>query len=146
MSDFEADYVYMISVAYKRKETYFEEITTVPARIRGAFVTDDNKNHKIYFSITSMNDTVLYEATDNTNIFDFQINTIGRIKINFTNKYVNRDLKITFTLNSAQNPILKKENLNFTETKLNNLIDFLKKFGVEFKFTRNTHSEKFNSI
>ena len=84
MSDFEPDYVYMIPVAYKRKETFFEEIITVPARIRGAFITDNEKKDKIYFSITSMNDTVLYEATTNENIFDFEIITIGRIKINFT--------------------------------------------------------------
>jgi hypothetical protein len=135
----------MIPVAYKRKEVFYEEITTVPARIRGAFITDDEKKDKVLFHISSMNDTVLYEATNNEHIFDFEITTTGRIKINFTNKYVNRDIKVTFTMTTGQNPILNKESLNFTDSKLDNLIDFINKFGLEFKFSRNSHLEKFNS-
>ncbi len=146
MKDYEPEYVYLIPVAYKRKEVFFEEIIQVPARLRGAILTDSKKKDDIYFSITSNNDTLLYEVTGNNDIFDFIIDTPGRIKINFSNKYASKDMKVLFTLNTGQNPILSKENLNFTDSKLNNLIDFMKRFGVEFKFSRHSHNEKFDSI
>ncbi len=146
MKDYEPDYVYLIPVSYKRKEVFFEEITQVPARLRGAILTDVEKKDDIYFSITSYNDTVLYEATGNNDIFDIVIDTPGRIKISFSNKFASKDMKVMFTMNTGQNHILSKENLNFTDGKLNNLKDFMNRFEVEFKFSRHSHNEKFESI
>jgi hypothetical protein len=145
MSDYEPDYVYMIPIAYRAKEVYYEQITTVPARVRGAFLTDDEKKDKIEFSIMDAQDKVIYTATGNEHIFDFKIETAGRYKIVFYNKFLNSDIKVTFTMNADQNPILKKESLSFTETKLDSLVDFIKKFNLEFRFNRNANREKFLS-
>jgi hypothetical protein len=145
MTDYEPDYVYMIPIAYKSKEVFYEQITTVPARIRGAFLTDDEKKDKIDFSILDEGDKVVYQATANEHIFDFNINTVGKFKIIFHNKYLSSDIKVTFTMNTDQNPILKKESLTFTESKLDSLVDFIKKFNLEFRFNRNANREKFLS-
>jgi hypothetical protein len=145
MSDYEPDYVYMIPIAYKAKEVFFEQITNVPARIRGAFLTDDEKKDKIDFAILDDRDVMLYQASANEQIFDFKVDRAGKLKIVFHNKYLNGDIKVTFTMNTDQNPILKKESLSFTESKLDSLVDFIKKFNLEFRFNRNANREKFLS-
>lgn len=43
MSSYDPDYVYMIPLNFKTKHTYFEDITTIPARIRGAFIVNEEK-------------------------------------------------------------------------------------------------------
>ena len=145
MIDYEPDYVYMIPVAYNSKEIFYEDLKTVPARIRGAFLTDEEKKDKIDFKFIDSENKVIYEASGNAKIFDFVVNTPGKYKIVFDNSFLNKDIKITFTMNSDQNPILKKDNLTFTESKLDTLIDFIKKFNLEFRFSRNSHKEEFSS-
>ena len=51
MKDYEPDYVYMIPVGYKSREVYFENITIAPVTIKGAFLTDEDKNDKIDFQV-----------------------------------------------------------------------------------------------
>ena len=42
--------------------------------------------------------------------------------------------------------MLKKDNLSFTEKKLEDLHEFIEKFHLEFKFNRNSHRMKYSSI
>lgn len=118
MADYEPDYVYMIPIAYKTKEIFFENITHVPARIRGAFLSDEEKKDQVDFEILGPHEEVVYRNTTNECLFDFTVNTPGRYKIYFNNRYVNSDIRITFTMNTGQNPILKKEDLSFSDQKL----------------------------
>jgi hypothetical protein len=146
MSDYEPDYVYMIPLGYKTQELYFENITQVPARIRGAFLTDEEKRDMIDFQIVGPNGDSKYHNSTNECIFDFNVTDIGKYNVIFNNRYVNSELKVTFTMNTGQNLILKKGDLTFTDLKLNNLLDFIKKFNLEFKFNRNIHRERFAKI
>jgi len=132
----------MIPVAYKVKEMYYENITNVPARLRGAFLTDEEKKDRIDFEIVSPRGKVVYHNSTNECIFDFNVTEPGRYTIIFNNRYLNSDIKVTFTMNSGQNPILKKEDLSFADQKLDSLVEFIKKFNVEFKFTRSIHRER----
>jgi hypothetical protein len=146
MSDYEPDYVYMIPISYKTKEIFYENITTVPVRIRGAFLTDEETKDRINFEIVGPNNEILYHNTTNECIFEFVAQTPGKYMIVFNNKYMNNDIKVTFTMNSGQNPILKKEDLSFTDQKLENLQNFIKRFNLEFKMNRNIHQERYKRI
>ena len=53
MSDYDSDYVYLIPLKYKSTEVYFENILNVPARLRGAFIIDEETQNKIDFEILS---------------------------------------------------------------------------------------------
>lgn len=51
MKDYEPEYVYMIPLAHKKQELYYENISSVPAYVRGAFLTDDDKKDKVDFEV-----------------------------------------------------------------------------------------------
>jgi hypothetical protein len=146
MSDYEPDYVYMIPLAYKTKEHFFENITHVPARVRGAFLIDDEKKDEIEFEIVAPDGHVVYHNTTNECIFEFNLTTIGRYMIVFNNRYVNSDIRVTFTMNTGQNPILKKDDLSFSDTKLDSLLSYIHKFNLEYKFSHNLHYERYRKI
>lgn len=78
-------------------------------------------------------------------IFSFNATIVGFYKIIFHNSYVNSNIKVTFTMNTGQNPMLKKHDLTFVEEKLQNLFQFVKKFQLEFKVTRNNQVERSKS-
>jgi hypothetical protein len=145
MSDYEPDYVYMIPLAYKTIENYYENITTVPAQIRGAFITDDETRDKIDFQIYSPSGKLVYSNSTNECIFNFPVNEIGRYRIDLNNRYLNREIKVTFTMNAHQNLMLKEKDLSFTDLKLESLISFLKRFNLEFRVNKNIHTERYKS-
>ena len=132
MSDYESTYVYMIPVAYKSSQVFYENITTVPARIRGAFIVAEATKEKIEFKIKG----------PNAAIFELNVTEKGLYEINFNNRYKNSELRPTFTMNPGQNEILKKKDINKTEEKLDQLISFLKNYGTEDKLKRNVHRKR----
>ena len=79
-------------------------------------------------------------------IFSFQATVPGFYKIEFINSYINHDIKVTFTMNAGQNPMLKKNDLTSVEEKLNNLFKFFKKFQLEYRMTTNNQEERNKSI
>lgn len=145
MSDYDSDYVYLLPLKYKSAEVYYENITTVPARLRGAYIIDEESQNKIDFEILDPNNTRVYFNSSHQCIFDFNVTKAGRYSIVFNNRYVNSELRVTFTMNTGQNIILKKDDLTVTEQKLDNLMAFIKRFNVEFKFNRNIHQERYKS-
>lgn len=145
MSDYEPDFVYMIPLNYKKREIYYETISTVPARIRGAFLIDEEKNHYIDFKIESPSKKIVYSNTTHQAIFDFNATEMGSYQIVFDNKYLNSEIRVTFTMNSGQNPILKKDDLTFMDTKVNTVLDFVKKYELEFKLKRNIMHQRYQS-
>lgn len=146
MKDYEPDYVYMIPLSYKTREVYYENITYVPARIRGAFLIDEESKDQIDFEILGPKENLIYRNTTNECIFDFEVKEAGKYTIILNNRYVNSDIKVTFTMNTAQNPILKKEDLSFSDQKLDSLTHFFSRFNLEFKMNRNIHTERYRRI
>lgn len=145
MKDYEPDYVYMIPVNYKKREVYFESINKVPARFRGAMLTEDDHKNNVDFHIYSPKGDILYSNTTHQFIFDFNVTEIGTYKIVFDNRYSNSDIKLTYTMNVGQNLILKKEDLSMAEQKANSIVDFLKSYSLSFKMRSNIHHERYRS-
>ena len=146
MSDYEPDYVYMIPLDYKRREVFYENITHVPARIRGAFLIDEESIDQIDFEIRGPNGDVKYRNTTNACIFEFNSTDVGIYSIILHNVYVNSEVKVTLTMNTGQNTVLKKEDLSFSEQKLDNLLSFINKLNLEMKMSRGISSERYRKI
>ncbi len=146
MSDYEPDYVYMIPLNYKTKEYYYENITNVPARLRGAFLTDEEKKDRVEFEIIGPNNDIKYYNVTNECIFDFNVTEIGRYTIVFNNKFINTDIKVTFTMNTGQNPMLKKDDLSISDQRLDGIMKFIDNYKTEFKFSRKIHYERYRKI
>ena len=108
MRDYESTYVYMIPVPYKSIQVFYENITIVPARVRGAFILDESLKEKIEFRIKGPKGNTIYLNTTNAAIFDLNFKEQGMYEISFNNRYKNGELKPTFTMNPGQNEILKK--------------------------------------
>ena len=146
MTDFESTYVYIIPIPYKTVQVFYENITSVPARVRGAFIIDDRKKDKVDFKIKDPNGKVLYANITHQAIFDFNATVPGFYEILFNNRFKNGEIKPTFTMNTAQNDILKKSDLNKTETKLDELVTFLKSLGTEDKMKRNVQRKRHKKL
>jgi hypothetical protein len=145
MSDYEPEYVYMIPVAYKKREVYFETINKVPARIRGAFLLDEEHKENIDFYFKSPSGLTIHHASSSHNIFELNITDAGTYSLVFDNRYSNTDLKVTFTMNTGQNPILKKEDLSGTDEKVQSILKFLKSYSVSLKMRRDSHHQRTKS-
>ena len=146
MKDFESTYVYIIPIPYKTVQIFYENITSVPARVRGAFIIDDIKKDKVDFKIKDPNGKVLYSNITHQAIFDFNVTVPGFYEILFNNRFKNGEIKPTFTMNTAQNDILKKSDLNKTEEKLDELVTFLKSLGTEDKMKRNVQRKRYKKL
>ena len=145
MSDYDSDYVYLIPLKYKSTEVYFENIVNVPSRLRGAFIIDEETENKIDFEIQDPKGNRVYFISSHQCIFDFKVKTPGKYSIIFLNKYVTNELRVTFTMNTGQSVILKKDDLTKTEENLDSLMSKIKRFNTEFKMNRNIHQERYKS-
>lgn len=145
MADYESPYVYVIPVAYKSHQIFYENITNVPIKVRGAFILDEHNLDKIHFTIRAPNNTVIYSNTTHHDVFDFIADAEGIYEIAFNNAYKNSELKPTFTMNTEQNVILKKDDLNHTEKAIDQMITFLRGITTEEKMKRNIHQDRYLS-
>lgn len=146
MSDYEPDFVYLVPVPYKKKEVFYETILKVPARVRGAILLDDDKKEEIEFTMVSPAGRYMYHNTTSQDIFDFNVTEAGTYVLTFNNRYSNSELRVTYTMNTGQNPILKKEDLTLAEEKVQKLNDFMKKYSLQLKMRHNVHSDRYKSI
>ena len=146
MSDYDSDYVYLIPVPYKTNEIFYETINTVPARLRGAFILDENEDKKIELRIIGPDNKKVYSQASHMGIFDFNVTKVGRYKIELHNKFINSEVKVTFTMSTGQNVVLKKDDLSQTEKNLEKLLQFIKRFNVEYKVSKNLHFIRFAKI
>jgi hypothetical protein len=145
MVGYEPDYVYMIPVFYKRREVFLEQIDNLYTTIKGAFLLDESSKDTIDFSIISPTGEKIIETVSNHYIFEFFTKEAGTYQIVFDNRYSNSELKITFTMNTGKNPILKKEDLSVVEQKVGSLVDFMKQYKTNFKMRSNVHTERYRS-
>ena len=107
----------------------------VPVLVRGAFLTHfDNKvKAPIEIIINDPNNNQVFVNRTIASIISFEANIPGEYTIqlkNFDKK--EESISVTFTLNTYQKELLKKENLSFTEEKLNSLLIII--FNMLFAF------------
>jgi len=145
MSDYESDYLYVIPLTSKVEEVYYENISIVPARIRGAFFIEEEGN-KIDVYMRSEDNRIVFSALAvSQKVFDFKILEKGKYSISFINKYTSNKIKVTFTMSTGQNNVLMKKDLTQTERKIDGLLHYIKRFNIEFKYNRNLHETRFKS-
>jgi hypothetical protein len=145
MINYDSDYDYNIPLRARIQEIYYENVTTVPAIFKGAFIISDESTDQIEFIIKDPNNRIIYQVTKHHDIFEVPIRIIGRYTIIFNNKISKSNLMVTFTMNNGQNNPLNAKDLTKTQQKLEALNIVIKKFNLEFKFGHDIHSKRYKS-
>ncbi len=149
MNDYEPDFVYMIPLDYKASDVFYQKLINVPDnfKLRGAVLVDEDKNQNIDFRIESPSGNILYKNTSAQFIFNIEIKEKGIYKFYFDNIYENTEVRITFTLNSGNNNVLKKADLDSSEQAAKNILNFIEIFNTERKIKKNSqHNRKLSKL
>ena len=145
MINYNSDYDYNIPLRPRIQEIYYENVTTVPAIFKGAFIISDESTDKIEFIIKDPNNKNIYQVTKHHDVFEVPIRLIGKYTIIFNNRISKTNLIVTFTMNNGQNNPLNAKDLTKTEQKLESLNTVIKKFNLEFKFGHDIHTKRYQS-
>ena len=145
MENYNSDFTYNIPLRPKIPELFYENVTTVPATFKGAFIIIDESIDKIEFMVRDPNNRIIYQVNKHHDVFEIPIKLIGKYSIIFHNKISKSDILITFTMNSGQNKLLNSKDLTKTEEKLESLNTVIKKFNLEFKFGHDIHTKRYQS-
>ena len=145
MINYNSDYDYNIPLRPRIQEIYYENVTTVPAIFKGAFIISDETTDKIEFIIKDPNNRIIYQVTKHHDVFEVPIRLVGKYIIIFNNRISKTNLVVTFTMNNGQNNPLNAKDLTKTEQKLEALNNVIKKFNLEFKFGHDIHTKRYQS-
>ena len=145
MVNYNSDYDYTIPLRPRIQEIYYENVTTVPAIFKGAFIISDETTDKIEFIIKDPNNKNIYQVTKHHDVFEVPIRLVGKYTIIFNNRISKTNLMVTFTMNNGQNNPLNAKDLTKTEQKLEALNTVIKKFNLEFKFGHDIHTKRYKS-
>ena len=145
MINYNSDYDYNIPLRPRIQEIYYENVTTVPAIFKGAFIISDETTDKIEFIIKDPNNRNIYQVTKHHDVFEVPIRLVGKYTIIFNNRISKTNLMVTFTMNNGQNNPLNAKDLTKTEQKLEALNTVIKKFNLEFKFGHDIHTKRYKS-
>ena len=145
MQDFKFEYIYYIPINPREQEIYFENVTTVPTTFKGGYFLSDESTNKIEFYIKDSENRIIYEAKAHHNLFEFNVTKADRYSIIFRNNIAKEKVVVTFTMNTGQNDIIGKKELTETEKKLDALDNVIKKFNMEFKLSRDIHTQRYRS-
>ena len=145
MINYNSDYDYNIPLRPRIQEIYYENVTTVPAIFKGAFIISDESTDKIEFIIKDPNNKNIYQVTKHHDVFEVPIRLIGKYTIIFNNRISKTNLIVTFTMNNGQNNPINAKDLTKTEQKLESLNTVIKKFNLEFKFGHDIHTKRYKS-
>ena len=145
MEDFQMEYLYYIPLEYREQEEYFENITTVPTTLKGAFFLSDETTNKVEFYIKDSLGRIIYQAYGHYNIFDIKLQKADKYTIIFRNNSAKDKVVITFTVNTGQNNLINSKDLTKTEKKMDTLEAVIKKFNMEFKLSRDIHTKRYQS-
>ena len=145
MINYNSDYDYNIPLRPRIQEIYYENVTTVPAIFKGAFIISDESTDKIEFIIKDPNNKIIYQVTKHHDVFEVPIRLVGKYTIIFNNRISKTNLMITFTMNNGQNNPINAKDLSKTEQKLEALNTVIKKFNLEFKFGHDIHTKRYKS-
>ena len=143
MNDFISQYILMIPLKINGVQSFFENITKVPSMMRGGYLLEDatKVTDKLSFYIIAPNGSVIYNADTVYSFFNINCTMPGLYIITFNNKYMRREIMPTFFMNSGQNLFLEKKTLTETESKMDNITNFLKKYDQDIKLTRNSRGK-----
>ena len=145
--DYESEFVYMIPLKHEEITTFYEDINIVPARIRGAIITNNEKNKKkLHFQILDPAGNEVLGATTKEYIFDFTTHLTGRFSFSFENYKVKAGMAITFTMSCGQNDLVQKADMTFSEQRIDHTMHFYKQMHTELKLRRNLHNERYKRI
>ena len=145
MVNYNSDYDYTIPLRPRIQEIYYENVTTVPAIFKGAFIISDETTDKIEFIIKDPNNKNIYQVAKHHDVFEVPIRLVGKYAIIFNNRISKTNLMVTFTMNNGQNNPLNAKDLTKTEQKLEALNTVIKKFNLEFKFGHDIHTKRYKS-
>ena len=145
MQDFKYEYLYYIPINPRDQEIYYENVKTVPTTFKGAFFISDESTNQIEFIIKNSYGKIIHKAIGHYNIFEFNITEADRYSITFRNNLSKEKIVITFIMNTGQNNILNPKDLTNTEKKMEALEAVIKTFNMEFKFTRDIHTQRYKS-
>lgn len=147
MSDYEPDFVYMLPIEYKSSEVFYQKFNKANFRMRGALLCDDEKGEKVEFKIESPSGRVIHAGVTGQLIFEHDIHEVGVYKFYFDNKYINSEVRVTFTLNSGNNDVIKKADLDFSHQKANELLSMISKMKNERKIrSGQTHNRSLSNL
>ena len=76
MVNYNSDYDYNIPLRPRIQEIYYENVTTVPAIFKGAFIISDESTDKIEFIIKDPNNKIIYQVTKHHDIFEVPIGIV----------------------------------------------------------------------
>ena len=138
MLGFISQYILMIPLPPHGVQSFFENITQVPSLMRGGFILEDASsfNEKLSFYIIAPNGSVIYTADSLFTFFNINCTMPGLYIITFNNKYMKKEIMPTFLMNSGQNLFLGKKTLNETESKMDNITSFLKRYEQDIKLSK----------
>jgi hypothetical protein len=145
MIDYNSEYDYTIPLRPRIQEIYYENVTTVPSKFKGAFIISEESTDKIEFIVKDPKNKIIHQATKHHDIFEIPIEIKGTYTIIFNNRISNGNLMITFTMNTGQNQLINAKDLTKTQTKLETLNKVIKKFNLEFKFGHDIHTRRYKS-
>lgn len=145
MIDYNSEYDYTIPLRPRIQEIYYENVTTVPSKFKGAFIISDESTDKIEFIVKDPTNKIIYKVTKHHDVFEIPIELKGKYTIIFNNRISNGNLMITFTMNTGQNQLINAKDLTKTQTKLETLNTVIKKFNLEFKFGHDIHTRRYKS-
>lgn len=145
MIDYNSEYDYNIPLKPRIQEIYYENVTTVPSKFKGAFIISEETTDKIEFIVKNPNDKNIYQVIKHHDIFEIPITEVGKYKIIFNNRVSKNNLVVTFTMSTGQNNLLNAKDLTKTEQKLEALSMVIKKFNLEFKFGHDIHTKRYKS-
>ena len=145
MQDYVYDYLYYIPLNPKEQEIYFENVTSVPTTFKGSYFLSDESTNKIEFYIRDSNDKIIHKAVGHHNIFEINITKIDRYSITFRNNIAKEKVVVSFSMNTGQNNMLESKDLTDTEKKMESLEALIKKFNMEFKLSRDIHTQRYRS-
>ena len=145
MIDYNSEYDYNIPLRPRIQEIYYENVTTVPSKFKGAFIISEETTDKIEFIVKDPKNKIIHQVTNHHDIFEIPIEIKGIYTIIFNNRISNGNLMITFTMNTGQNQLINAKDLTKTQTKLETLNKVIKKFNLEFKFGHDIHTRRYKS-
>lgn len=145
MIDYNSEYDYTIPLRPRIQEIYYENVTTVPSKFKGAFIISEESTDKIEFIVKDPKDKIIYQVIKHHDVFEIPIEIKGKYTIIFNNRISNGNLMITFIMNTGQNQLINAKDLTKTQTKLETLNKVIKKFNLEFKFGHDIHTRRYKS-
>lgn len=144
MSDFDPEYVYIIGLQYMQKQVFYEEIISVPSKVRGAYLTDEERKDKVTFIIIDPQGKEIINNTLDQSIFQFEASLPGRYEIHFRNKSPG-NVRLTFTMCTGQHNIVNTKDLDPARNLLDDIYKMTKELKLSYKITQNLHSDRYKS-